>query len=196
MATRHSWVKTTPRTSTATNSAFLPSTDWHRCSYKAVTLHPHSPFPVLQSNWNPASWTLMLDKGHRHTTVLQQSFLQITWKVTMGVQNEDLYYRYLQFAVIMKAWKANKHIAQGNALGFYVWQQLSPWKGKSINCQRFCPFRATLILCFIPRAIALGWQLLAFQAVFFLTICKFCIQVISFWQTLIKKIETTTNQSP
>ncbi len=36
-------------------------------------------------------------------------------------QNEDFHNQHLQFAVIMAACRANKHIAQGNVLGFYVW---------------------------------------------------------------------------
>ena len=53
----------------------------------------------------------------------------------------------------MAAWRANEQLAQGNALGFYVWQQLSPYKGKSIDYQRFCPYFNTPLHI---QSIALG----------------------------------------
>ena len=68
----------------------------------------------------------------------------------------------LYFFSIKGGLKAQKHLAQGIALGNIGINQCRPERAKASYILCFCPFRATLIVCLYTQGVALGYVLLPF----------------------------------
>ena len=88
----------------------------------------------LRCSFNWQFWAV------RNANIVHEAVLRLWWKRSIRRLIQD----------INKAgWKPNKHIAQGNPLGRRINNNTTPYKGKSINCQCFCPFRA----CYLQHSI-------------------------------------------
>ena len=61
--------------------------------------------------------------------------------------------------------RGNEHTAQGNALGVQTAKETIALKGQKIVVEGFCPFRARNDEYPNTQGVALGYVLLAFQAV-------------------------------
>ena len=60
--------------------------------------------------------------------------------------------------------KAQKLLAQGSALGFLIDTTKSPCKGKSLQFQSFCPYRATCLRPYLPRVLPWARSFCPFRA--------------------------------